>query len=99
MRSAIASIAPSRTGKDVSRPTSPGSAGASCRDTSRIPEWSAETGSAPQAAASTATIPKASGNVLGMTSASARGSSSATSSCSSRPTKSTEAATPRAASR
>jgi hypothetical protein len=65
--------------------TSPGTAAASARATSAIPEWPATTGSAPQAAASAATMPNASGNVLGIASASAAGSTSASSECSSRP--------------
>jgi hypothetical protein len=98
-RSAIASTAPVSTGNEVSPPTPGGNAAASSRETSRMPECPADTGSTPQAAASAATIPKASGNVLGITSASAPGSSSATSSCSSRPMNSTDSPIPRAASR
>ena len=63
------------------------SAGASVAVTSAIPEWLAESGSAPQAAASAATMPKASGKVLGMTCASQAGRRSGRSSCSSRPVK------------
>ena len=98
-RSAIPSIAPSPAGNEVSGAISAGSASASFCETSSIPECPAETGRAPQAAASAATIPNASGKVLGITRASAFGSSSATSSCSSRPMKSTDSAIPRAASR
>ena len=47
--------------------------------TSARPECAALSGSAPQAAASAATIPNASGNVLGTTTASHAGSSSASS--------------------
>ena len=85
---------PPRPGRRSARRRPPAAPAASWRETSSIPEWPAETGSAPQAAASTATIPNASGKVLGMTSASASGSSSATSSCSSRPMNSTEPAMP-----
>ncbi len=55
------------------------------RETSRMPEWSAETGGTPQAAASAATMPNASGKTLGITRVSAAGITSATSACSSRP--------------
>ena len=62
--------------------------------TSARPEWPATTGSAPHAAASAATMPNASGNVLGIASASAAGSTSASSSCSSRPAQCTRSAMP-----
>ena len=65
---------------------------ASARLTSAAPECAAETGSTPAAAASAATIPNASGKVLGKTRASPAGTSSATSSCSSRPANATLAA-------
>src|SRR5437868_1002380 len=48
-RAAISVTAPSSTGNEIRGATSPGSASASRRDTSSIPEWPAETGSTPQA--------------------------------------------------
>ena len=79
--------------------TSGGAAAASARATSAMPEWPATTGSAPHAAASAATIPNASGKVLGIAIASATGSTSVSSSCSSRPAQCTRAAMPSAAAR
>ena len=64
-----------------------------------MPEWPATTGSAPQAAASAATIPNASGNVLGIAIASAAGSTSVSSECSSRPAQWTLPSRPAAAAR
>ena len=79
--------------------TSCGTACASARATSAIPECPATTGSAPHAAASAATIPNDSGNVLGIASASAAGSTSASSSWSSRPAQWIRAVMPLAAAR
>ena len=52
-----------------------GQRGASVAVTSAMPEWPADSGSAPHAAASAATMPNDSGNVHGITCASQAGSS------------------------
>ena len=54
-----------RSGSRATAAAASGTARASVRVTSASPEWSDDTGSAPQAAASAATIPNASGKVLG----------------------------------
>ena len=80
------------TSKDSNGRSSAPARAPAWRVTSAIPEWPADSGSAPQAAASAATIPNASGNVLGITCASQAGSRSGRSSCSSRPVKCTRSA-------
>ena len=84
---AISSTASGPTSKDSSGRRSRAARAPAWRSPRPCPEWSADSGSAPQAAASAATMPKDSGKVLGITCASQAGSRSGRSSCSSRPVK------------
>ena len=88
-----------RPGTTATARPAAGTAPASTSLTSARPECAALIGSAPQAAASAATMPNASGNVLGTTSASHAGSSSASSSWSRRPVSTTRSGRARAAVR